>query len=60
MKKLTIELEAEDIHEFIYALQYAIKKIEEGYLSVDLRNEDVDGSCDISEVETKKKEEIKT
>ena len=44
MKKLTMELEIEknkDNHEFIYALQEAIRQIENGYKGGDLRNEGI-------------------
>jgi len=50
MKKLTIEIEieTEDTHEFIYALQHAIKEIEKGCTTIDLRNEDIEnGYCEI-------------
>lgn len=57
MKKLTIELEIEDTkenednHEFVYALEEAIKQIEEGYSSGDLRNEDIEnGHWEIKEI----------
>lgn len=43
MKKLTLELETKkDEKEFVYALQEAIKQIENGYTSGDLRNEDIE------------------
>jgi len=47
-KKLKLEIELENNsenknnHEFIYALKEAIKQIEIGYSSGNLRNEDID------------------
>lgn len=54
MKTLKIELEIENTkenennHEFVYALQEAIKQIEKGYTTIDLRNESIEnGYCNI-------------
>lgn len=55
MKKLTIKVETEDTHELINALQYAIKQIEKGNTTIDLRNEDIEsGYCKIEERSSKK------
>ena len=55
-KELKLELSTEsnsqdnNNHEFIYALQEAIKQIENGYSSGDLRNEDIEsGYWEITE-----------
>ena len=50
MKTLKIEIEAEDTNDFAEALEYASKKIREGYSMIDLSNENIQyGACEITE-----------
>ena len=42
MKKFILELESENQDEFKYALQEAIRQLEQGYSQGDLKNEDIE------------------
>ena len=47
MKKLTINVESNEVNDLESAVKYALEQIQKGYSSGDLENEECEGSFEI-------------